>query len=247
MALQKVKDTMRTTTALDATKLANDSITLAHMASGTDGQVITYSAAGDPVAIGPGAVGEVLTSAGANLPQTFAEAGGGMHTQIGSTVTASGQTTVDLTSRFDSTYKSYLIQVRSAVGSDAQNMMINVLLSGVAQSGNYRWHHRRGVSTTDTSYGESSNSSNYLGLNEYGCGNASTDSWNMDIRIYNPSSTSLYTLFDWNGVSFRSGQNHMGWISGAAVWTVTTAVTGIRFYGNSGNMAAGQYKVYGIA
>jgi len=86
MALQKVKDTMRTTTALDATKLANDSITLAHMASGTDGQVITYSAAGDPVAIGPGAAGEVLTSAGANLPQTFAEAGGGAWNFIGTSV-----------------------------------------------------------------------------------------------------------------------------------------------------------------
>ena len=74
---------MRTTTALDATKLsgtlpiADNSITLAHMASGTDGQVITYSAAGDPVAVGPGTTGQVLTSAGANLPQTFADAGGG--------------------------------------------------------------------------------------------------------------------------------------------------------------------------
>ena len=71
MALQKVKDTMRTTTALDATKLANDSITLAHMAGGTDGQVITYSAAGDPVAVGPGTDGQVLTSTGAGSPPAF--------------------------------------------------------------------------------------------------------------------------------------------------------------------------------
>ena len=91
MALQKVKDSMRTTVALDATKLADNSITLAHMASGTDGQVITYSAAGDPVAIGPGAAGEVLTSAGANLPQTFAEAGGGAWNFIGTSV-ADGST-----------------------------------------------------------------------------------------------------------------------------------------------------------
>jgi hypothetical protein len=91
MALQKVKDTMRTTVALDATKLAgavptgslgnavaaDNSITLEKMASGTDGQVITYDASGDPVAIGPGTAGQVLTSAGANLPQTFADAAGG--------------------------------------------------------------------------------------------------------------------------------------------------------------------------
>ena len=100
MALQKVKDSMRTTVALDATKLAgavpsgslgnavaaDDSITLAKMAPGTDGQVITYSAAGDPVAIGPGTAGQVLTSAGANLPQTFATpAAGGKVLQVRST------------------------------------------------------------------------------------------------------------------------------------------------------------------
>ena len=87
---------MRTTVALDATKLsgnlpgisgasltnithtpADNSVTLAKMAGGTDGQVITYDASGDPVAIGPGTAGQVLTSAGAGVPQTFADAAAG--------------------------------------------------------------------------------------------------------------------------------------------------------------------------
>ena len=108
MALQKVKDTMRTTTALDGSKLSNDSITLAHMASGTDGQVITYSAAGDPVAIGPGTAGEVLTSAGANLPQTFAEAGGGAWNVIGTSV-ADGSTGSLIVQGITSAYHQYAI------------------------------------------------------------------------------------------------------------------------------------------
>ena len=46
--------------------------TLADLATGTDGQVITYDANGAPTAVGPGTTGQVLTSAGAGAPQTFA-------------------------------------------------------------------------------------------------------------------------------------------------------------------------------
>ena len=82
---------------------ADNSVTLAKMAPGTDGQIITYDASGDPVAIGPGTAGQVLTSAGANLPQTFADAGGGAWTYI-STVVASTASTVDFFALATSTY-----------------------------------------------------------------------------------------------------------------------------------------------
>ena len=38
---------------------------------GTDGQVITYDANGNPVAVGPGTDGQVLTSTGAGSPPAF--------------------------------------------------------------------------------------------------------------------------------------------------------------------------------
>jgi len=41
------------------------------MAGGTDGQIITYDASGDPVAVGPGTDGQVLTSTGAGSPPAF--------------------------------------------------------------------------------------------------------------------------------------------------------------------------------
>jgi len=66
-----------TTGSIDTAHIANDQITLAKMAGGTDGQIITYDASGDPVAVGPGTSGQVLTSAGANAPPTFAAAAGG--------------------------------------------------------------------------------------------------------------------------------------------------------------------------
>ena len=51
--------------------LEDNAVTLAKMAGGTDGQIITYDASGDPVAVGPGTDGQVLTSTGAGSPPAF--------------------------------------------------------------------------------------------------------------------------------------------------------------------------------
>ena len=51
--------------------IANDAVTLAKMAGGTDGNIISYDASGDPVAIATGSDGQVLTSTGAGSPPAF--------------------------------------------------------------------------------------------------------------------------------------------------------------------------------
>ena len=58
-------------------KLANDAVTLAKMAGGTDGNLISYDANGDPVAVATGNAGQVLTSAGAGAPPTFSDPAAG--------------------------------------------------------------------------------------------------------------------------------------------------------------------------
>jgi hypothetical protein len=58
-------DTVKTATVQD------DAITLAKMASGTDGNIISYDASGNPVAIATGNDGQVLTSTGAGSPPAF--------------------------------------------------------------------------------------------------------------------------------------------------------------------------------
>jgi len=57
-------------------QIADDAVTLAKMAPGTDGNIISYDASGNPVAVATGTAGQVLTSAGAGAPPTFAAAGG---------------------------------------------------------------------------------------------------------------------------------------------------------------------------
>tara|TARA_R100001443_G_scaffold23095_1_gene35281 strand:- start:290 stop:1015 length:726 start_codon:yes stop_codon:yes gene_type:complete len=53
-------------------KIADDSVTLDKMASGTDGNLITYDASGNPAAVSTGSLGNVLTSSGAGAPPTMA-------------------------------------------------------------------------------------------------------------------------------------------------------------------------------
>ena len=60
-----------TSSADGATTIADNAVTLAKMAGGTDGQIITYDASGDPIAVGPGTDGQVLTSTGAGSPPAF--------------------------------------------------------------------------------------------------------------------------------------------------------------------------------
>ena len=57
--------------ALTASDLADDVITLAKIAGGTDGNIISYDASGDPVAVATGSDGQVLTSTGAGSPPVF--------------------------------------------------------------------------------------------------------------------------------------------------------------------------------
>ena len=61
-------------TQVKTSGLADDAVTLAKQAAGTDGQVITYDASGNPVAVGPGTDGQVLTSTGAGSPPAFEDA-----------------------------------------------------------------------------------------------------------------------------------------------------------------------------
>jgi len=63
--------------SIDTAHIADNQVTLAKMAGGTDGNIISFDASGDPVAIATGNDGQVLTSTGAGSPPAFEAAPGG--------------------------------------------------------------------------------------------------------------------------------------------------------------------------
>ena len=62
--------------AVTTAKVNDDAITLAKLAGGTDGELITWDASGDPAAVGAGTSGQVLTSNGAGAAPTMQTASG---------------------------------------------------------------------------------------------------------------------------------------------------------------------------
>ena len=86
MAIIKVITPSVTDANITTAKVTDNAITLAKMASGTDGNIISYDASGNPVAIATGSDGQVLTSTGAGSPPAFeALPGGGKVLQVVST------------------------------------------------------------------------------------------------------------------------------------------------------------------
>ena len=78
--------------AVETAKIADNAVTLAKMASGTDGNIISFDASGNPVAIATGTDGQVLTSAGAGAQPAFEDAGGGF--TLGTPVASASQSDV---------------------------------------------------------------------------------------------------------------------------------------------------------
>ena len=78
MALTQVSTNGIKDATIATADIADDAVTLAKMAGGTDGQIITYDASGNPVAVGPGTDGQVLTSTGAGSPPAFEDAASGV-------------------------------------------------------------------------------------------------------------------------------------------------------------------------
>ena len=85
--------------AITQAKMADNAIGLAELAGGTDGNLITFDASGDPAFVATGSSGQILTSAGAGSPPTFATAAAGSKGPIQRqsqilVSTATGSTTV---------------------------------------------------------------------------------------------------------------------------------------------------------
>lgn len=84
--------TLTNATGLPTAGLVDDAVTLAKMASGTAGNLITYDASGNPAAVATGTATHVLTSNGPGAAPTFQAAAGGSLT-IGTTAITSGTDT----------------------------------------------------------------------------------------------------------------------------------------------------------
>ncbi|NQV46548.1 MAG: hypothetical protein HQ504_02075, partial [Rhodospirillaceae bacterium] len=88
-------------------ELADDAVTLAKIAAGTDGELITWDAAGNPAVVATGTAAQVLTSNGAGAAPTF-QAAGGAWNLIGTAI-ASASPDLTVTGLDFITYRKFVV------------------------------------------------------------------------------------------------------------------------------------------
>ena len=231
-------------------KMANDAISLAELKAGTDGELISWDASANPVAIGAGTSGHFLKSQGAGSVPVFAAAGGDA-VKLASGTVSSGTSSVVIDGYFSSTYENFEILLNNFVPS-AENTL--------------RWRfNASGSALTASSYRMGFNNMSFQsGSSGIGAGY----SWDIDYAKFNVEVTG--TLVN-RGMSARMWLPQMAQTSpaiyptcqmscttghttvyrhatGTIVYAASagTAMSGISIYMASGNINSGEWVVYGI-
>jgi hypothetical protein len=222
------------------TVVADDAVTLAKMASGTDGNVISYDASGNPVAVATGSDGQVLTSAGAGAPPVFEDASGGW--TFVSSVTASSSATLAFTnmaSGYDYDYQFASI----LPATDAATMKAELGIAGPTyRTSNYKDSEARVGATSGTSSGILTTTGIAIGVS--GAGNQADEGWRAyRISLYSPADSGVKTTFLKQGVFFDSNVTVYN-NNGGGIYTTAEAQTSIKFALSSGNIASGVIKQY---
>jgi|14_taG_2_1085336.scaffolds.fasta_scaffold118673_1 hypothetical protein len=98
-------------------KMANDAISLTELKAGTDGELITWDASGNPVAVAAGTSGHYLKSQGAGSVPVFAAVSAGNNTPV-FLVTKSGSQSVTRDGNTKITWDTETIDSDGAFASD---------------------------------------------------------------------------------------------------------------------------------
>ena len=125
------------TAGVPTADIRDDAVTLAKMAAGTDGNLISYDASGNPVAVATGTDGQVLTSSGPGAVCAFEDAAGGAWA-VASTSAHSG-TTLNVTGLTKGTMIIIENIVMATFGQFKCRTSTNAGVSYDSSASDYRW------------------------------------------------------------------------------------------------------------
>tara|TARA_R100000742_G_C4279464_1_gene104107 strand:+ start:6672 stop:7409 length:738 start_codon:yes stop_codon:yes gene_type:complete len=223
--------------------LQDDAVSLAKIASGTDGELITWDASGNPTTVGAGTSGHFLKSQGAGSVPVFAAISASGYELLSAT-TCSGTASVALES-MESGYHYRLIAESLVPASDNQDIYVRVGTSGPSYStSGYQYVVGGYLGTSGTK--EASTSAGQFRVIGQGGGTSTGEQYFVDINILNPAlSTARTHLYGNVGGKAQDGnmieQNFVGFRSTAE------ANTAVKIYFASANIASGKVYFYRIA
>jgi hypothetical protein len=185
-----------------------------------------------------------LVSTGVQFPdssiQTTAAGAGGAWVFL-STVTATGASTADIESTFDSTYDTYCIIANDVSLSTGSILNARLKIGGTYETSNYAFATNV---TSGSSYSGStggSTSSIEIATNINKAFSAANVFFTM--TVYSPT-LSLRKIVTWSGAHGSNAQGNTA--SGVAQQTTQNTLTGVRFLSVSGGTITGTFRLYGI-
>ena len=211
------------------------------------GSLIYGNASAETALLTKGTANQVLTSDGTDIAWADAAAGGTSGMQVLSTVTASNSATVDLETTFDSTYDDYIIMISDIVTQTDQTDLYmqykvggSYITSGYSTAQVYNGFPSSGVSVESTG-----GATSYI-LVSRALGNTYNEVGMFKVNISNVHDTGRVTPAFIYGASLNG---YAGAVGGFSYGTTnqTGAVTGVRFKMSSGNIATGNFRLYGVA
>jgi hypothetical protein len=254
--------------AITGAKIADDAINSEHYTDGSidtahiaDAQITTAKLA-TAVLTGATDIGAAIADAdlflvddgaGGTLRKTAASRiktyiGGSPMTLISTNTLSSAVASVSV-SGMNSTYKNYKIIVSGLVlAQDNINLNARSITGGSINTDDYHnteySRHENGVQEA----GRVINNARwtFLGPDSNVTGNASGENANLEMTIFDPSSTALRCMISSKAV-FQTDQRTPSFTATSAFYDTTDALQGINFIATSGDINAGTFKLYGIS
>jgi hypothetical protein len=224
---------------------SDNSITLAKLAHGTDGNLISYDTSGAPVAIATGNDGQVLTSAGAGAAPAFESLPAGAApswTFVSSVTISDGDAAVAFTNMEDGYDYKYRITGLIPVTDNADPSAFLGVAGPTYRTAGYRvTSHYRGASGTGSTVG--TDTATIMLDSGMGTGSVSDEQLFVILELYNPANSGQ-TNIKYEGTGENSNAEHI-WTSGWGWYDTDESHTSLQIKSSSGNLEAGiiyQYR-----
>lgn len=210
---------------------------------------VVADSASDTLTLAAGSNITITTNAGTDTITIAASASSGL--TLLSTATASASATVNLETTLDSTYEAYVITISNLhPATDASILRVRFNVGGY-QTTNYLYVSQGNYSSTNapnTQTNSTDDGATAININPgITLSNVAAEPFSAVMYLHSPSNTSAYKVLHFEGGYFASLASTWVKFSGSGSYVgSTSAVTGLRFLMDSGNITSGEFKLYGL-
>jgi hypothetical protein len=165
------------------------------------------------------------------------------------TVTASDDATVTVgsSSLISSTHKVYQIHGFNVhPATDSVELRLRISTGGSVQTGSsYEYSRRQSIHSTSPVTNRGSNSDALVPLGE-SLGNGNNECYNFILYMYNPTETTFTKSLNFISCGRDLSPNTANNIGAFSFEGNESAIDGVQFFMNSGNIESGTFKLYGV-